>query len=123
MILVDMNQCMISNLMMQIKVGEKLDENLVRHMVLNSLKSYNRKFREDYGDMILCYDSKHYWRKDYFPYYKQNRKKDREKSNHDWNAIFEILNKIRDEIRNNLPYIVMEVDGAEADDILSLIHI
>lgn len=119
MILVDMNQCMISNLMMQIKVGDKLDENLVRHMVLNSLKSYNKKFREKYGDMILCYDSKHYWRKDYFPYYKQNRKKDREKSNHDWNAIFEILNKIRDEIRNNLPYIVMEIDGAEADDIIS----
>ena len=114
-----MNQCMISNLMMQIKVGDKLDENLVRHMVLNSLKSYNKKFREKYGDMILCYDSKHYWRKDYFPYYKQNRKKDREKSNHDWNAIFEILNKIRDEIRNNLPYIVMEIDGAEADDIIS----
>ena len=67
MILVDMNQCMISNLMMSLKVGEKLDENLVRHMVLNSLKSYNRKFREKYGDMILCYDSKHYWRKDFFP--------------------------------------------------------
>ena len=119
MILVDMNQCMISNLMMQIKVGDKLDESLVRHMVLNSLKSYNRKFREDYGDMVLCYDSKHYWRKDYFPFYKQNRKKDREKSNHDWNAIFEILNKIRDEIRDNFPYIVMEVEGAEADDIIS----
>ena len=119
MILVDMNQCMISNLMMQIKVGDKLDESLVRHMVLNSLKSYNRKFREEYGDMVLCYDSKRYWRKDYFPFYKQNRKKDREKSNHDWNAIFEILNKIRDEIRDNFPYIVMEVEGAEADDIIS----
>jgi hypothetical protein len=119
MILVDMNQCMISNLMMQIKVGDKLDEKLVRHMVLNSLRSYNRKFREEYGDMVLCYDSKHYWRKDYFPFYKQNRKKDREKSNHDWNAIFEVLNKIRDEIRNNFPYIVMEVSGAEADDIIS----
>lgn len=105
--------------MMQIKVGDKLDESLVRHMVLNSLKSYNRKFREEYGDMVLCYDSKRYWRKDYFPFYKQNRKKDREKSNHDWNAIFEILNKIRDEIRDNFPYIVMEVEGAEADDIIS----
>ena len=69
--------------------------------------------------MVLCYDSKHYWRKDYFPFYKQNRKKDREKSNHDWNAIFEVLNKIRDEIRDNFPYIVMEVSGAEADDIIS----
>ena len=119
MILVDMNQCMISNLMMQVKIGDDLDENLVRHMVLNSLKSYKKKFHGEYGNLVLCYDSKHYWRKELFPYYKQNRKKDREKSSHDWNRIFEILNKIRDEIRNNFPYVVMEIYGAEADDIIA----
>jgi 5'-3' exonuclease len=119
MILVDMNQCMISNLMMQVKIGDDLDENLVRHMVLNSLKSYKKKFHDEYGNLVLCYDSKHYWRKELFPYYKQNRKKDREKSSLDWNRIFEILNKIRDEIRNNFPYVVMEIYGAEADDIIA----
>jgi len=119
MILVDMNQCMISNLMMQVKIGDDLDENLVRHMVLNSLKSYKKKFHDEYGNLVLCYDSKHYWRKEFFPYYKQNRKKDREKSSLDWNRIFEILNKIRDEIRNNFPYVVMEIYGAEADDIIA----
>lgn len=119
MILVDMNQCMISNLMMQIKIGDSLDEGLIRHMVLNSLKSYKKKFSEEFGNLVLCYDSKHYWRKEFFPYYKQNRKKDREKSSHDWNKIFEILNKIRDEIRDNFPYVVMEIYGAEADDIIA----
>ena len=114
-----MNQCMISNLMMQVKIGDDLDENLVRHMVLNSLKSYKKKFHDEYGNLVLCYDSKHYWRKELFPYYKQNRKKDREKSSLDWNRIFEILNKIRDEIRNNFPYVVMEIYGAEADDIIA----
>jgi 5'-3' exonuclease len=119
MILVDMNQCMISNLMMQTKISDGLNENAIRYMILTSLKSYKKKFHAEYGNLILCYDSKHYWRKDFFPYYKQNRKKDREKSSFDWNQIFEILNKIRDEIRLNFPYIVMEVYGAEADDIIA----
>lgn len=117
-----MNQCMISNLMMQLKNDDgELDENMVRHMVLTSLKSYKKRFTEDYGQMILCYDSKHYWRKQVFPYYKQNRKKDRQKSKFDWNKIFDCLNKIRDEIRDNLPFIVIEVYGAEADDVIAIL--
>jgi len=119
MILVDMNQCMISNLMMQIKIDDELNENMVRHMVLTSVKSYKKKFYEEYGNLVLCYDSKHYWRKEFFPYYKQNRKKDREKSSHNWSKIFDVLNKIRDEIRDNFPYVVMEVYGAEADDVIA----
>ena len=121
MILVDMNQCMISNLMMQVKSNDGLDINLVRHMVLRSLKNYKKTFGQEYGKLVLCYDSKFYWRRELFPFYKQNRKKDREKSDHDWNAIFNCLNQIRDEIRDNFPYIVMEIYGAEADDIISVL--
>jgi 5'-3' exonuclease len=105
--------------MMQTKIDDGLDENMVRHMVLNSIKSYRKKFHEEYGELVLCYDSKHYWRKEVFPYYKQNRKKDREKSSHNWSKIFEVLNKIRDEIRDNFPYIVMEIYGTEADDVIA----
>jgi 5'-3' exonuclease len=118
MILIDMNQIMISNLMMQLKMSV-LNENLVRHMVLTGLRSYERQYTTEYGEMVLAYDSKHYWRKSTFPYYKQNRKKDREASDLDWNAIFEVLNKIRDEIKNYFPYKVVEVYGAEADDVIS----
>lgn len=118
MILIDMNQIMISNLMVQIK-NDALNEKLVRHMVLTSLLSYEKLYGEEYGELVLAYDSKHYWRKEVFPYYKQNRKKDREKSNHDWNNIFEVLNRIRDEIREYFPYKVIEVYGAEADDVIS----
>lgn len=88
-------------------------------MVLNSLRSYRNKFYKEYGELVLCYDSKHYWRRKEFPFYKGTRKKDREKSSLDWHEIFEVLNKIRDEIRENLPYKVIEVDGAEADDIIA----
>jgi len=113
-----MNQIMISNLMMQLK-GDALNENLVRHMVLTALRAFERQYSPKYSEIVLAYDSKHYWRKEAFPFYKQNRKKDREASDLDWNAIFEVLNKIRDEIKTYFPYKVVEVYGAEADDVIS----
>jgi len=119
MILIDLNQVMISNLMMQIgQNNSQVDENLIRHMILNSLRMYNVKFREEFGEIVICADDKQYWRKDFFPYYKANRKKAREASSLNWNLIFEILNKVRDELKENFPYKVIQVSGAEADDII-----
>jgi|TARA_B100000497_G_scaffold56049_1_gene64105 5'-3' exonuclease len=123
MILVDMNQVTISNLMMQIgsKQQNEVDEDLVRHMVLNSIRMYRSRFQGEYGELVLCYDSKKYWRRDYFPNYKSNRKKDRANSGLDWNSIFETLNNIRDEIKTHFPYKVLEVEGAEADDCIAAV--
>ena len=123
MILVDMNQVTISNLMMQIgsKQQNEVDEDLVRHMVLNSIRMYRSIFQGEYGELVLCYDSKKYWRRDYFPNYKSNRKKDRANSGLDWNTIFETLNNIRDEIKTHFPYKVLEVEGAEADDCIAAV--
>ena len=122
-ILVDLNQVLIANLMQQINYDPKmkLDENLIRHMVLNSLRSYSKQFKSKYGDLVICCDSKTYWRREYIPFYKANRKKDREKSNLDWNLIFQTLNKIRDELKTNFPYRVLEIEGAEADDIIGVL--
>ena len=99
----------------------KIDEGLIRHIVLNSLRSYTKQFKAKYGNMVICCDSKKYWRREVFPFYKSNRKKDRDKSDFDWNLIFETLNKIRDELKQNLPYRVIEVEGAEADDIIAVL--
>ena len=118
MILLDLNQVMISNLMMQPDIAKGVDENMVRHMVLNSIRGYNVKFKEKYGEVIICTDSTKYWRKDIFPYYKAGRKKSREDSPFDWNLIFQTLNKIRDELKEYSPYRVLHVDKTEADDII-----
>ena len=121
MIIVDLNQIMISNLMVQIngRQAVELSEDLVRHMVLNSLRAHNKKFSKDYGDMVIACDSKNVWRREFFPNYKAGRKANREKSDHDWNAIFTMLGNIRNEIRENLPYKVLELETAEADDIIA----
>jgi hypothetical protein len=124
MILLDLNQVMISNLMMQPGIANGgIDENLIRHMVLNSIRMYNVKFKAEYGDLVICADDKKYWRKDLFPYYKAARKKSREDSPYDWNLIFETLNRVRDEIRENFPYKVIQIDKTEADDIIGTICI
>jgi len=121
MILVDLNQVMISNLMMQLQGATKVDPNLVRHMIFNSLRMYKQKFSKKYGDLIICCDDKNYWRKQIFPHYKASRKDDCEKSSYDWNEIFTALNEVRDEIRENAPYKVLQVEHAEADDIIGTI--
>jgi hypothetical protein len=121
MILVDLNQVMISNLMQNLSQGAPLNEDLVRHMVFNSLRSYKQKFGEKYGDLIICCDDQNYWRKQKFPYYKASRKDDREKSKFDWNEIFTCLNQIRDDIKEVAPYKVIQVPHAEADDIIGAI--
>ena len=101
--------------------GENADLILVRHLILNGLRYYRTRFSEKYGELIICCDSRHYWRRDYFPNYKANRKKDREATGHDWNEIFSHLNQIRDELKENFPYKVIDVYGSEADDIIAIL--
>ena len=121
MILIDFTQVVIGSLMVALNRGEDLDDDLVRHLILNNIRYYRTRFTEEYGEVVLCCDSRHYWRKDYFPNYKANRKVDRKKSEYNWDLIFETLNIIRDEIRENFPYKVIEVYGAEADDIIAVL--
>jgi len=123
MIIFDFNQVAISNLMEQIGSSKTaVDESLVRHMILNTLRTYVKKFKSSHGpEVVIACDNKHYWRRDIYAHYKSNRKKARDSSGHDWNSIFECLNKIRDELRQYSPYKVVEVDTAEADDIIAVL--
>ena len=123
MILIDMNQIAVANLMMNLKMNNSktIDESMVRHMILNSIRMYRMEHHDEYGEVVLTWDSKHSWRRDYFPEYKASRRKGREESDLNWDDIFGTLNKIRNEIKENFPYKYLEVFGAEADDIIGFL--
>ena len=120
MIIIDMNQITLASVMMNFHMtkSEELEEDMIRHMILNSIRMYRTMFKEEYGEVVLTYDSRHYWRREIFPQYKQNRKKGRENDTKDWDKIFGLLNAIKSEFREILPYKYVEVYGAEADDVI-----
>ena len=121
MIIFDYNQVAISNLMEQIGSSKtQVEPNLVRHMILNTIRTYVKKFKETYGpEVVIACDNKNYWRKDIFPHYKAGRKKARDASGHDWVAIFDCLGQIKQELKDYSPYRVVEVETCEADDIIA----
>ena len=97
MIIVDFNAICISNIFVQ---KMNLEEDLIRHMVLNSLRMYRTRFKKDYGELVIATDSRS-WRKDYYPEYKAARKIGRQKSTMDWEKAFNIITMIREELKEN----------------------
>ena len=51
MIIIDMNQISLASLMMDMNMrrSNTLDEGMVRHMILNSIRMYRKQFHNDYG--------------------------------------------------------------------------
>ena len=123
MILVDMNQVMIANMMMQIgnHHNAEIDVSMLRHMILNTLRANRKKFHDEFGELVICCDDTNYWRRQIYPYYKANRKKSRDSSELDWNAIFQALNSIREELKEFFPYKVIQIETCEADDIIGVV--
>jgi hypothetical protein len=122
MILLDLSQVMISNIMVQVgSHTDAIQPDLVRHMVINTIRSLKTKYGREYGELVIACDDKKYWRREYFPPYKGNRKADREKSNIDWPVLFDTLNTIKQELKDHFPYRVIQVEGAEADDVIGSI--
>jgi len=123
MIIFDYNQVAIANIMEQIGPSkDAVEEGLVRHMILNTIRSCVKKFKSEYGsEVVIACDDRNYWRRELFPYYKAKRKLDRETSGHDWSSIFECLQKVKEELAEYSHYRVIQVDTAEADDIIAVL--
>ena len=116
MILIDYNAVAIGNLVVQ---RLDVEENLLRHMILNSIRMYRQKFQNEYGEIVIVADGQANWRRDVFPQYKYKRRKSRDESKIDWNEAFRIINMVRDEIRDHFPYKVMHEPNCEADDVIA----
>lgn len=121
MIIIDLSHIMISNVLNQMGTNSSalIEENMIRHTIVNSIRSIKMKYYYDYGEVVIACDNQNYWRKDIFPYYKANRKKNRDQSKLDWKVIFEYMNKIKDELKTYFPYKIIDIPRTEADDIVS----
>ena len=100
-------------------LSELPSKDAVRHSILNTVRAFNVKFREEFGEMVLCADAADPWRRDIFPNYKHQRRKGRVESQIDWDGLFKIMSEIREEFLTKLPYKVLHVDKCEADDIIA----
>lgn len=122
-ILMDYSQVMLATLFANIgnHTNIEMNDDLIRHMFLVSLRHNRRKFHSDYGELVICCDGKNSWRREAFPYYKANRRSGREKTDLDWNELFRIMGTIRDELAENFPYKVLHIDRCEADDIIGVV--
>ena len=114
MIIVDYSGIALASII----INKSFDEGLIRHMILNSLRMYRTRYKEEFGELVIAVDGANNWRRKAFPQYKASRKKDRDKSTFDWNEAFRILHMTKEEIKENFPYKVIHIDGCEADDII-----
>jgi len=124
MILIDYSQVALSAILTfqrELKGTPAEIKNLIRHVTLSTIKSYKKKYGKEYGQIVICCDGRKYWRRDYFEHYKGMRKAAREKSDLDWNLIFDTLSEMRDDLAKHFPYKVMHIERAEADDIIAVL--
>jgi len=115
MLLIDYYAIAIGNVAAHL---EGVTEDLLRHQILNSIRSYRKRFHHQYGEPIICMEGSSNWRKDYFPEYKGARRKNRDTDKKDWQLIFDSIRKVATEIKETFPYSVLQVEECEADDII-----
>lgn len=96
---------------------KKKEDGLIKTAIIASLLKYKKQFKGQYGDMIIACDGRNYWRKQIFPNYKYGRSKNQDKSEFDWDFIFQVLNELREDLKEYFPWKVIHLDEIEADDI------
>lgn len=87
-------------------------------MILSCLKEVKATTDDT---IIIAVDSpKGSWRKEHDKDYKGNRKAQRDKFDIDWKHEFQSFQYLRDNLKANTPFMVVEGDKLEADDIIAV---
>lgn len=116
--LVDYSQLVLSTIMATFRPNEPLDLDMLRHLILNTLRSNVLKNKKNYPFVIICVDNGTggYWRKKVAWYYKFKRAAQRDASGWDFSVIFDCMKTIEKEIRQYIPMTILDIPGCEADD-------
>lgn len=103
---------------------KRFDEKACRYMILNTVRAVVSRYRGKYGEVVFACDARRLWRKDFFKPYKSHRKADREaQENIDWDTVFKFFDSFKEEMRVYTKYKVIEIDGAEGDDVIATLAI
>jgi hypothetical protein len=125
MIIADYSQLSLSSILAFKSDMKNKSENdvkdLIRHVILSTLKSYKKKYQKTHGNLVIACDGQNYWRKEVFQYYKAGRKKAREASDLNWDLIFSMMNEMREDLKKFFPYKVLDIEKAEADDVIAVL--
>jgi 5'-3' exonuclease len=122
MILMDFSNIAVRSVLRDGEAADNINISLTRHALLRSILYYRRKFNE-YGELVICCDSKNNWRKQYFEHYKAKRKKDQKESFIDWDKVYEFIEITKKEISEAFPYRLIEIPNMEGDDVIASIVI
>jgi hypothetical protein len=98
----------------------KVDLLAIKNYFFRDILHIRQKFR-DAGEFIICRDAKSNWRKDFFPYYKINRKDARAEMPFDWELCKEAIEVIGQDLVDWFPYKVVQTEKAEADDVIAVL--
>ncbi len=124
MLVIDFSQVVISNA--QVQLGKELKSpkpevnNLIKHLFFSQLLRYKKMF-PDSGQVVIACDGRNYWRKEFFPYYKGQRKLIKDNDGFDWDFLYKCMDELKADIQVNFPYKLIQVDRAEADDVIAVL--
>lgn len=121
--ILDFSGVMLASILRAYKEQPKtIDVNLIRHVILSTIKFYNKDFRHTYGKPLIACDTRNgTWRRDFFPHYKIKRSTSRPVPPEVWTEIMTAMDQVKNEIKEELPYPVIEVPKAEGDDVIAVI--
>lgn len=102
------------------------DENkgFIKHFMLNSIRSNFVAHKAKFGQMVIATDSNTgYWRRDYFPNYKCQRRaaKSQDTSGIQWPWVMGVMDELIVEMHDYFPFPIIRVDRAEGDDVIGVL--
>jgi len=121
-ILIDFSQLAVAAFVKAPVKASEVTKDLTKHIIINSLRTYILKFKNlGYGEVIIACDAKNNWRRGVFEYYKAKRRQNRETSFINWDVLFDTLTELKVDLKENFPYRLLDVEGAEGDDVIAII--
>lgn len=91
--------------------------------ILEEILENYKLYKNQYNEFIICIDNHNapYWRCELYKPYKAQRKDEREKSEVNFTEVFKHLDLLLKVLDDFTPFKCLSVQGAEADDIISVL--